>query len=65
MFSLGAEVKNQKTGTVGKIIGYGHEIVNGVYLPTLKVLAAKALNYNKQNIVEEDLYSVWSEWQKG
>lgn len=59
MFSIGEDVLNQNTGHVGKVIGYGHQILNDVYTTTLKVLVVKAENSVKQGTVEEDLYSAW------
>ena len=62
MFAIGDYVFNQKTEHVRKVIGYGHQIHNGVYTPTLKVLVAQALNSRKKGFVEEDLHSMWAQW---
>ena len=59
MFAIGDDVFSQKTGHIGKVVGYGHEMVNGVYLPTIKVLIAESLKSGKKAFVEEDLHSTW------
>lgn len=55
-------VFNQKTGHIGKVIGYGHQIIQTGYTPTLKVLVAESETCKKRGFVEEDLYSAWSHW---
>ncbi|WP_317107099.1 hypothetical protein [Chroococcidiopsis sp. SAG 2025] len=55
---------HQKTGHIGKVIGYGHEILNGVYTTTLKVLVDYAETSGKRGVVEEDLHSAWVKWIK-
>ena len=62
MFSIGEYVLHQKTGHIGKVMGYGHEILNGVYTTTLKVLVDYAETSGKRGVVEEDLYSAWVKW---
>ncbi|AFY88698.1 hypothetical protein Chro_3233 [Chroococcidiopsis thermalis PCC 7203] len=62
MFGIGEYVLHQKTGHIGKVIGYGHEILNGVYTTTLKVLVDYAETSGKRGVVEEDLYSAWVKW---
>lgn len=62
MFGIGEYVLHQKTGHIGKVIGYGHEILNGVYITTLKVLVDYAETSGKRGVVEEDLYSAWVKW---
>lgn len=63
MFAIGDNVLSQKTGHLGKVIGYGHEMVNGVYLPTIKVLIAEGLKLRRKAFVEEDLHSTWIQRQ--
>jgi hypothetical protein len=63
MFQLGDFVKHQKTGCFGKVIGYGHEIVDSVYLPTLIVRVAQAAELKQQGFVE-DLSSVWMRFER-
>lgn len=65
MFNLGDYVLNQKTGHLGKVIGYGHQIMNDVYTTTLKVLVHEATNSQKNSqkkeLVVEDVISVWTQ----
>jgi hypothetical protein len=62
MFSIGEYVQNQKTGHIGKVIGYGHEILSEGYTTTLKVLVDYTLTSGRRGVVEEDLHSVWVRW---
>lgn len=62
MFSIGEYVLHKKTGRIGKVIGYGHEILNDVYTTTVQVLVDYAEATGKRRIVEEDLYSAWVKW---
>ncbi|MBW4622388.1 MAG: hypothetical protein KME17_23910 [Cyanosarcina radialis HA8281-LM2] len=62
MFNAGEWVQNPKTGTIGKVIGYGHRILSGGYTTTLKVLVDRALSSGKREVVEEDLHSDWVRW---
>lgn len=59
MFNIGDRVVNQKTGHIGKVIGYGHQILKSGYETTLKVLLAESEN-SRRGVVMEDLYSAWS-----
>ncbi len=59
MFNIGDRVFNQKTGHIGKVAGYGHNMLKDGYTSTLKVLIAKGQIPGKAVFVEEDLYSVW------
>ncbi len=60
-FSSGERGLNRLSGKVGKVIGYGHEIVNGGYTPTVKVLIARVKNSGRTAAVEEDLYLNWTQ----
>jgi len=62
MFNIGDRVFNQKTGHIGKVIGYGHQMLKIGYTSTLKVLVAKGQIPGKAVFVEEDLYSAWRQW---
>lgn len=63
MFALGDRVLHKQTGQLGQVIGYGHEILNGVYMTTLKVLVSSSSDFSKRDLVE-DLYSRWTQWVK-
>lgn len=60
MFAIGDVVIHLKTKHAGKVVGYGHEIVDGVYTPTLKVLIAHTSEPNKRCFMEEDVQSAWT-----
>lgn len=61
MFGIGNTVVHSKTKHCGKVIGYGHEIVDGVYTSTLKVLIAHAADDpHKKCFIEEDVQSAWA-----
>lgn len=58
MFNVEDHVFNQKTGHIGKVIGYGHQMLKIGYTSTLKFLVAKDQISRKAVFVEENLYSV-------
>ncbi|MDZ8189138.1 MAG: hypothetical protein RMX96_30385 [Nostoc sp. ChiSLP02] len=60
-FNIDEYVLNSRTGQVGRVIGYGHEIINNVYTTTLKVLIAETANSAKKLEVLEDGISAWSQ----
>ncbi len=62
MFSIEDYVFNQTTGHVGKVIGYGHQILKSGYTTTLKVLIIESETSSQRRFVEEDLYSAWVQW---
>ena len=63
MFDVGEYVVHQNTGHTGRVIGYGQQILNGVYITTLNVLVHDAEIIGKRGVIEEDLYSAWTECQ--
>jgi hypothetical protein len=52
---------NQKTGEIGEVIGFGHQILDSGYTTTLKVLVASE-DSGRKRFVTEDLYSAWTIW---
>ena len=62
MFTIGDYVINQQTGHLGKVIGYGHQLINNAYTVTLKVLVAESANSQKRIYVVEDEISAWHRW---
>ncbi|MBW4689753.1 MAG: hypothetical protein KME40_32845 [Komarekiella atlantica HA4396-MV6] len=60
MFTIDEYVINQKTGQVGKVVGYGHEIINNVYTVTLKVLVKETADSVKRICLVEDKISAWN-----
>lgn len=63
MLNIGDYVLSQKTGHIGKVIGYGHQILENTYTSTLKVLVDRTPDFSKKAVVEEDVYSAWIAWQ--
>lgn len=62
MFTIGDYVLNQQTGHLGKVIGYGNQVINNMQVVTLKVLVAESANSQKIEYVVEDKISVWNRW---
>lgn len=58
MFSIGDLALNKATGKFGKVIGYGHRMLDNVYQTTVKVLVTDAVGYMDR--IEEDLHSAWN-----
>lgn len=59
MLNIGDYARHQITGQIGQVIGYGHQILHGVYLTTLKVRAIHSQGVDNQNRFIEDVYSEW------
>ncbi len=59
MFNVGDYVQNQRSKNLGKVIGYGHQILDSGFTKTLKVLVESS-NSRQRGFVEEDLYSAWT-----
>lgn len=62
MFNIGDYVFNQKTGNLGKVIGYGHQMVNNAYMSTVKVLVNCATDCKRGFV--EDLFTAWIPWEE-
>lgn len=58
MLRIGDFVQHKHTELSGVVIGYGHQIINDVYLPTLVVHLDRNLNFARKGIIE-DLSSEW------
>lgn len=58
MFNIGIgdRVQHKKSGNLGEVLGHGHRIVDGAYLPTLKVRVDLG---TKIKTIVEDLSSEW------
>ncbi|MEC4814574.1 MAG: hypothetical protein SAK29_15055 [Scytonema sp. PMC 1069.18] len=59
MLKVGDYAQHQITGQVGTVIGYGHEVLRGVYLTTLKVRAFDNNESPNKSKFVEDVYSAW------
>lgn len=61
-FTIGDYVINQQTGHLGKVIGYGQQLINNTQTLTLKVIVAETANCQKHEFVVEDQMSAWHRW---
>jgi hypothetical protein len=58
MLEIGDYARHQITGLVGQVVGYGHEVLHGVYVTTLKVREIVNGSPERSRFVE-DVYSEW------
>ncbi len=58
MVNIGDSVLHKRTGRSGKVFGYGYQMVNNTYLPTLIVRVVEAASLSQKSFVE-DLSSAW------
>jgi hypothetical protein len=58
MLNIGDYVIHKTTGNCGQIVAHGHDIVNSVYLPTLKVEMVDKTAMNSRMFFE-DVTSNW------
>ncbi|MBD2092305.1 hypothetical protein H6F67_20870 [Microcoleus sp. FACHB-1515] len=56
MFQLNDYAQHQASGRIGKVIGFGHQMLDSVYLPTLKVRITEG---NALGSFLEDVSSAW------
>lgn len=56
MFQLNDYAQHQASGRIGRVIGFGHQMLDSVYLPTLKVRIAEG---NTLSSFLEDVSSAW------
>ncbi|BAY09185.1 hypothetical protein [Calothrix sp. NIES-2098] len=59
MLQIGDNALHQTTGQIGQVCGYGHQLINGAYLTTLKVMLKKSQEDGSYSRFIEDLYSSW------
>ncbi|WP_017318429.1 hypothetical protein [Mastigocladopsis repens] len=59
MLNIGDYAQHQMTGQIGQVIGYGHQILHGVYLTTLKVRATNNKGSRNRSRFIEDVHSAW------
>lgn len=60
MFNVEDYAVHLVTGCIGKVIGYGHQMIDGAYLPTLKVRVTQGTETTVGSFVE-DIHSAWQE----
>ncbi|KAF3891348.1 hypothetical protein DA73_0400037980 [Tolypothrix bouteillei VB521301] len=58
MLEIGDYARHQVTGLIGQVVGYGHEVVQGVYVTTLKVREIANESPDRSRFLE-DVYSEW------
>lgn len=58
MLEIGDYARHQITGLVGQVVGYGHEVLHGVYVTTLKVRESVNGSPDRSRFLE-DVYSEW------
>ncbi|MBW4642210.1 MAG: hypothetical protein KME23_04200 [Goleter apudmare HA4340-LM2] len=61
MLKIEDDVRYQATGPIGTVFGYGHEVMHGMYLTTLKVRVKKNKGTRRYSKFVEDVYSTWVE----
>jgi hypothetical protein len=64
MLKIGDYAQHLKTGCVGQVIGYGHQILDSAYLPTLKVQIIRGKERIQERFLE-DLASTWTLLDEG
>ncbi|MEQ8975856.1 MAG: hypothetical protein RIE73_36420 [Coleofasciculus sp. C1-SOL-03] len=66
MLNIGDYAHHRSTGNVGKVVAYGHQTVEGVYLPTLKV-EVQVVNESgkKTRTFIEDVFQEWMQVEQG
>jgi hypothetical protein len=58
MLNIGDYALHKATGKLGQVVAYGHEILDSVYLPTLKVEVVNDAQIDERTFLE-DLYNRW------
>ncbi|MBE9053560.1 hypothetical protein IQ243_24775 [Nostocales cyanobacterium LEGE 11386] len=59
MLNIGDYALHQKTGQVGQVLGYGHQVMNGTYITTLKVRLKNQSGTRRYRRFMEDIYTTW------
>ena len=63
MLNIGDYALHKATGKLGQVVAYGHEILDSVYLPTIKVEVVSETEIDERTYLE-DLYNKWEPVQK-
>jgi len=63
MFNLDDYVSHKLSGYLGKVVAYGHQMVDGAYLPTIRVRIYNQLTTSQLMFVE-DLVPLWERVEK-
>jgi hypothetical protein len=61
MLNIGDFVRHLSTGDFGQVVAYGHEILDSVYHPTLKVevVGNAQLQQTHRKMFVEDISTAW------
>jgi hypothetical protein len=59
MLNIGDYALHQKTGQIGQVFGYGHQLMDGIYQTTLKVRVRKNKGNRSHSRFMEDIHSRW------
>ena len=51
MFKIGDRVKQQDTGNIGIVVGYGHRIVNNKCLTTIRVKLERSTSIKETMVI--------------
>ncbi len=60
MFKIGDRVQHKKTGEVGTVVGYGHQMVDNCYSSTIKVRLFREAGIHP---ILEDIFTEWLPWK--
>ena len=63
MLNIGDYALHKATGKLGQVVAYGHEILDNVYLPTIKVEVVSGTEIDESTFLE-DLYNKWEPVEK-
>lgn len=63
MFNIGDRVIHKTTKNIGQVFGYGHRVIDGIYLPTLLVRVIEGTKLYPKGFIE-DLSSEWMPLEK-
>ena len=63
MLNIGDYALHKTTGKLGQVVAYGHEILDSVYLPTIKVEVVNGTEIDESTFLE-DLYNKWEPVEK-
>lgn len=66
LLNIGDYACHRSTGNVGKVVAYGHQVIDSVYLPTLKV-EVQVVNETgvKKRTFIEDVFQEWMRVDQG
>jgi hypothetical protein len=64
MLNVGDYALHKITGKLGQVVAHGHEMIDSVYLPTLKVEVVNDTGLSQKTFVE-DLTSKWISVEQG